>query len=791
MKERDTNAARPDGEPPVQWRRHSSHWGVFDAAHTGDGLKVRPFAGDPDPNRLIDNLPDAIRHGVRIPEPMVRLGWLRDGPGPDARRGSDDYVPMSWDEILDRLARELRRVVDHHGTAGVFGGSYGWSSAGRFHHAQSQLHRFLNVALGGYVRSVHSYSSGAAQVVLPHVVGGFDEVTLCNVSWEQITRHTDVVLAFGGMALKNSRVAAGGVSRHIERQAMAQAAGRGCRFYTIGPQRDDLPTEAAATWLPVVPGTDVALMLGIAHTLVAAGLHDRDFVVDFCDGWPVFEDYLLGRADGLAKNAVWAAALCGIDAAAITELALGLAGKRVLVTVAHSLQRADHGEQPVWMGLVLAALLGQVGLEGGGYSYALGSISKYGRRKNAVSIAALPQGVNHEKRFIPCARIADMLLSPGEAFPYNGRTLRYPHIRLAYWAGGNPFHHHQDLGRLAQAFQRLDTFVVHEIGWTATAKHADIVLPCTMTLERDDIGASPTDDLMVAMQQVVPPYADARNDYDIFSDLAQRMGCGAAMTEGRSASDWLQWIYAATREQLAAKGLDAPSFDAFWEKGELRLPQRPDDGGAQRAFRLDPAAHPLPTPSGRIQIASAQIAAFGYDDCPGHPAWLPPADPVSTAYPLYLVANQPANKLHSQFDYGGYSQASKREGREVCTLHPALARAREIGEGDIVRIYSPRGSCLAAATLSTDIREDVVRLPTGAWYDPEQDERGLPMCVHGNPNAVTRDAGTSSLAQGCSGQLTAVQIEKYLGPLRDVRAYCPPAIATPPGPPDPLAPPAG
>ncbi|WP_155720371.1 molybdopterin-dependent oxidoreductase, partial [Streptococcus gallolyticus] len=85
--------------------------------------------------------------------------------------------------------------------------------------------------------------------------------------------------------------------------------------------------------------------------------------------------------------------------------------------------------------------------------------------------------------------------------------------RLAYWAGGNPFHHHQDLGRLAQAFQRLDTFVVHEIGWTATARHADIVLPCTMTLERDDIGASPTDDLMVAMQQVVPPYADARNDY--------------------------------------------------------------------------------------------------------------------------------------------------------------------------------------------------------------------------------------------------------------------------------------
>ncbi len=120
----------------------------------------------------------------------------------------------------------------------MFGGSYGWSSAGRFHHAQSQVHRFLNVAFGGYVRSVDTYSAGASAVILPHVTGGYEDISRRNVTWDQIAEHTDVVLAFGGMALKNSAVASGGLSRHIERDAMARAARRGTRFVCISPLRD-------------------------------------------------------------------------------------------------------------------------------------------------------------------------------------------------------------------------------------------------------------------------------------------------------------------------------------------------------------------------------------------------------------------------------------------------------------------------------------------------------------------------------------------------------------------------
>ena len=150
-------------------------------------------------------------------------------------------------------AGELARVRDTHGPGAVFGGSYGWSSAGRFHHAQSQIHRFLNIALGGYVRSVNSYSAGASTVILPHILGGYEDVTRRNVTWEQIAAQTDIVLAFGGMALKNSHGRRRLISRHIERGAMAAARRRGCDFVLVSPLRDDLPAEAGAEWLRACP----------------------------------------------------------------------------------------------------------------------------------------------------------------------------------------------------------------------------------------------------------------------------------------------------------------------------------------------------------------------------------------------------------------------------------------------------------------------------------------------------------------------------------------------------------
>jgi biotin/methionine sulfoxide reductase len=144
-------------------------------------------------------------------------------------------------------------------------------------------------------------------------------------------------------------------------------------------------------------------------------------------------------------------------------------------------------------------------------------------------------------------------------------------------------------------------------------------------------------------------------------------------------------------------------------------------------------------------------------------------------FPLHLVANQPATRLHSQLDFGAVSLASKVKGREPVRIHPLDAADRGIADGDVVRLFNHRGACLAGAVLSDAVRPGVVQLATGAWYDPLDPTEDDPLCVHGNPNVLTRDAGTSKLAQACTGQLTIVQIERYNGPLPPIRAFDPPA----------------
>ena len=753
---------------------HSSHWGNFSARWHEGRLELRPDPGDPDPSPILGNMEAALRHQARIARPMVRRGWLERGPGPSEMRGRDEFVPMEWGQVLDLLAAELKRVKEKHGPQSVFGGSYGWSSAGRFHHAQSQVHRFLNIGLGGYVRSVNSYSAGASGVILPRIVGPMESVSRRNVTWEAIAEHSEIVLSFGGMALKNSMVASGGISRHIERGCMKAARDRGAEFVLVGPLRDDLPEEAGAEWLPIRANTDTALMLALTHTLVAEGLHDAAFLARYTDGWDVFRPYLMGETDGQPKDADWAAPITNLPAETIRALARRLAGRRSLIAVAHSLQRAEFGEQPVWMALVLAAALGQLGLPGGGYHYSLGALGHTGRRNVLTPVAALNQGKNGVRDFIPVARITDMLLNPGGRFDYDGKEYTYADIRLVYWAGGNPFHHHQDLNRLRRGFARVDTLVVHDSAWTASARHADIVLPATVTMEREDIGAAPTDPLIVPMHRIAEPYGEARDDYAIFSALAERLGCAEAFTEGRSVREWLAFLYEPARAGLEKLGHPAPDFETLWREGPLAIPFAPDDGGLLRAFREDPEANALHTESGRIQVFSPTIAGFNYPDCPGHPTWLEPLDVPTAEAPLRLVANQPATKLHSQLDFGATSQGAKRRGREVARLNPADAAARGIGEGDIVRLFNARGACLATAHLTETVAPGIVNLPTGAWYDPDDASAAMPLCVHGNPNVLTRDVGTSRLAQGCTGQLTSIDVERYEGNLPPIRAYDPP-----------------
>ncbi|MDA3858537.1 MAG: molybdopterin-dependent oxidoreductase, partial [Roseovarius sp.] len=371
----------------------------------------------------------------------------------------------------------------------------------------------------------------------------------------------------------------------------------------------------------------------------------------------------------------------------------------------------------------------------------------------------LPQHQNPVGTMIPVARIGDMLRNPGQPYDFNGKRAPYPDIRLIYWAGGNPFHHHQDLNSLHEAWQKPETIIVNEPWWTATAKRADIVFPATTPYEREDIGRTNLDDYLFYMPQLIPPVGEARDDYDIFTGLAHNLGLEDAYTEGRRAQEWIEHLYANYRHSAAGQGVEIPDLETLKKRNWVRLPIQVE--GPNRTlfapFREDPDGAPLTTPSGKIEIFSQTIAGFGYSDCPGHPVWLPPEEwlgTASAACPLHLVSPQPRDKLHSQMES---ALADIPDARPVeIVIHPDTASQRGIQSGDLVRVFKARGACRARAVVSDDIGPGVVALPTGAWFgDP-----GLNIDPHGNPNVLTLDVGTSRLGQGCSAHTALVELTR-------------------------------
>lgn len=753
----------------------SFHWGTYRArVSNGRVQELLAFEHDRDPSPIGPGILD-VQHGpTRIDAPMIRQSWLEAGPGARTDlRGADPFVEVSWDRANKLVAQELDRVRSTHGNRAIFGGSYGWASAGRFHHAQSQLKRFLN-CIGGFTGSKFTYSFAAAEAMVPHVLGSFRAYLDTCTSYDSIRDHTKLFVCFGGVPLKNGQISQGGTGCHIQRDGLTAAGAAGLHFVNISPLKSDLLDDVGGEWLALRPNTDVALMLGLAHTLQIEGLSDQAFLDRYTTGFAHFLPYLMGQTDGVAKCADWAAEITQIPADTIRDLARRMAAERTMISVSWSLTRQDHGEQPFWMAITLAAMLGQIGLPGGGFGFGYSAMNYIGGKFGILPGASLPQGENPVRDFIPVARITDLLTRPGEPFDFDGARHAYPDIRLLWWAGGNPFHHHQDLTRLMQAWQRPETIIVNEWCWNPLAKRADIVLPCTTPLERQDIAMTPRDPYVVSMSRLADPYGQARDDFDIFAGIAREMGLEAAFTEGRSAAEWQRRLYDQTRQQATSEGIEISDYDGFLESGWFKIDDPVDPVIMLERFRADPQAHPLSTPSGRIEIFSQTVSGFGYEDCPGHPVWQEPYEWLGNAdrYPLHLISNQPRDKLHSQLDHGGVSAAKKVAGREPLHIHPDDAAARGLNDEDVARLFNDRGACLGGVVIDSSLRPGVVQMSTGAWYDP--DESG--MCKHGNPNVLTRDKGTSRLGQGPSAHSCLVDVERYIGIPPPVTAHEPPRI---------------
>ncbi|CAH2603280.1 trimethylamine N-oxide reductase 1 [Rhodovastum atsumiense] len=771
---------------------NASHWGAFKATiKDGRFVAIKPWEKDPHPTHMLDGVLDITYSPTRIKYPMVRRAWLEKGPGAMVEdRGKGDFVRVSWDKALDLVANEIKRVQGKYGPTSIFAGSYGWRSSGCLGHPGTLLRRLMNTT-GGYVKSSGDYSTGAAQVIMPHVMGSL-EVYEQQTSWPVVAENTELLVFWGADPVKTCQIS-NTVAEHGAYPGMQAYKAKGKKVICIDPVRTETAKFFGAELVSPRPQTDVAMMLGIAHTLYTEKLHNKAFLDSCTTGFDRFVPYLTGKSDGTPKDAAWAEKICGVPAETIKDLARCFAKSRTMLAGGWSLQRQHHGEQAHWMLVTLAAMLGQIGLPGGGFGFSYhyasgGNPTTRAPRVTVISDGTVAQGApwltSGGVASIPCARVVDMLLNPGKEYQFNGKTERYPDIKMAYWCGGNPFAHHQDRNRQVKAWRKLETFIVHDVVWTATARMADIVLPAATSIERNDVSmvGDYSATAIVAMKKGIEPIFEARSDYDIFAGVAKRLGKEREFTEGRAEIDWVRAIYEKAYNQGKSNGVPMPDFDAFWTAGIVEFEVPPANAKFVRhaKFREDPLLNPLGTPSGLIEIFSRNIEKMGYDDCPPHPAWMEPLERLAgpdTKYPLHVAASHPNDRLHSQLCGTKLNLGYRIAGREPCLMNPADAAARGIKDGDLVRLFNGRGQILVGVRISGDVMPGVVQVYEGGWYDPAEPGVVGTLCKYGDVNVLTPDIPSSKLAMATCGQTVMAEAEKFKGTVPEVTVFSAPAAA--------------
>lgn len=778
----------------------AARWGILKASvKNGKIVKSAPWKiTSKIPNTLQNTMADLV-YNTRIKAPMVRKSYLADPDNPKPElRGLDEWVEVKYEDAIKLVARELKKTREQKGADSVFAGSYGWQSTGNVHVSRTLLHRFMNLT-GGFTGVTGDYSTGAAQVIMPHVTGS-NQVYEQQTSWPVVLENSKVVVFWGLNPISTLRVAWTS-SDEQGFKYFEQLKNSDKEIIIIDPIKtvSGKYFEGKARWIAPRPNTDVAMMLGMAQHLYSQGKYDKEFLQNYTVGFEKFVPYLTGQSDGVAKTPEWASEICGISADVIKELAIKFYENRTMIMAGWGIQRAHHGEQAHWMIVTLCAMLGQIGLAGGGfgfsYHYANGGAPTCAGGviggMNAASVGVVKDGkflglaqdqkqggeaaqawlVNTAKVAFPLARIADALLNPGKTIDANGAKITYPKIDFIYWVGGNPIVHHQDTNTNIKAWRKPRTIVVNEIYWTPTAKMADIVFPTTTEYERNDITMSGDYSNMhiIPMKQVVAKQHGAKDDYQIFTDLCKAYadGLAEAYTDGgKTEMDWIKEFYEGAASAVNANtalGIQMPSFEQWWEKNEpTEFYETPESAAyvSFEDFRNDPVLEALGTPSGLIEIYSDTIAAMNYKDCGAHPMWFEPVEWLGMkdkSAKFHLLSLHPLDRLHSQ-----QSNTSNRKRYAVADREPVLINtedAKELGikQGDLVRVYNARGEILAGANVSGDIMRGVVQIFEGAWYDPNAE--GL--CKNGNPNVLTIDLPTSELANGNIAHTALVNIELY------------------------------
>ncbi|WP_076412737.1 trimethylamine-N-oxide reductase TorA [Shewanella sp. UCD-KL12] len=782
------------------WLTTGTHFGAFKIKRKNGVIdQVKPFDLDKYPTDMINGVKGLVYNPSRVRYPMVRLDFLLNGHKSDTtQRGDFRFVRVTWDKALHLLKDSLDEVQTKYGPSGLHAGQTGWRATGQLHSSTSHMQRAIGMH-GNFVKKIGDYSTGAGQTILPYILGS-TEVYAQGTSWPLILEESKTIILWSNDPYKNLQVGWNAETHesfgYLAKLKEKVKQGK-IRVISIDPVVTKTQKYLGCEQLYVNPQTDVALMLGIAHEMVTKGLHDKKFIGGYSLGFDRFLPYLMGESDGIVKTPEWASKITGVSPEIIRDLAKVMTRDRTQLMMGWCIQRQQHGEQPYWMAAVLATMIGQIGLPGGGISYGHHYSSIGVPSSGAAAPGAFPRNLDEDQKplfdsndfkgassTIPVARWIDAIMEPGKTIDANGSKVTFPDIKMMVFSGNNPWNHHQDRNRMKQAFHKLECVVTIDMNWTATCRFSDIVLPACTTFERNDIDVygSYANRGILAMQKMVEPLFESLSDFEIFTRFAAVMGKEKEYTRDMSELEWLNKLYTECKQANAGK-FDMPDFEDFWKEGYVHFGEgKPWTRHAD--FREDPEINPLGTPSGLIEIFSRKIAQFGYDDCPGHPTWMEKTErshggPGSNKFPVWMQSCHPDKRLHSQMcESKEYRETYTVQGREPVYLSPEDAKARGIKDSDIVRVFNERGQLLAGAVVSDSFPKGIIRIHEGAWYGPVGEDGSKEggaevgaLCSYGDPNTLTQDIGTSKLAQACAAYTCLVEFEKYRGKVPEVSSF--------------------
>lgn len=650
-------------------------------------------------------MPDALYSPERLQRPLLRTG----------ERGSGDFREITWEEAYGLAAEKLAFYKNKYGASAVMriGGS--GSCRGALHNTATLAERFLSL-YGGYTNTTGNFSSEASDFVKPYMFGtkyvGIDVKTL----------FFSKLVILWGMNPEGTRM--GAESEGV----FSELAGNGIPFIILDPRKTASVRKYNAWWLPVKPGTDSALMLGVLFSLLKAGAVNHAFLEKYSTGFGKLERYILGESDGIPKSPRWASSLCGISSRNIEKFAEMYGSvKPAALLSGLSVQRTIGGENTDRLGAVLQLATGNFGIPGG--APGCGQWNKIpSPRCGKMSVPK-----NTEVQEVPVYQWADAVLE--------GKAGGFPSdIKMLYNVGGNYIGQGSDTEKAMKAFSKVDFAITHDYFLTPTAVYSDLVLPVTTFLERNDIVFSNSKYLFYSAK-AADPSGESKNDYAVFSELSRRLGFYDEFTESRTEKEWLDFFM---------RHSEIENTDDFKRTGIYKAPYQQYIGLSD--FIADPEQNALTTPSGKIEIVLEAFPFVGGTELPEAVIM-----ETSAVFPLRLITPHEKYRIHSQFDnISGFRKLTDR----ALWLNSADAAERGIENNSLVKITSETGEMTAPVRVTDAVAPGVVSLNQGAWVSRERHPGVSGLRIGGaNPNFLT-STEPALPSRGSRTHSTAVQVER-------------------------------